>query len=94
MEKPSIVRGEHSGLFYGTVVSQNGREVKMRRCRRLWYWEGACSDFQIARDGVARPDKCKFTVYVDEIDILDAIEVIPCTPDAIKSIESVSPWKA
>lgn len=90
--KRVIVRGTNSGLFYGTLASRDGSEVKLTNCRRLWYWEGAASDFQIALDGVSKPKECKFTVYVESIEILDAIEVLPCSDKAIKSIESVKEW--
>ena len=92
-KKKVIVRGDRSGVFFGTLEKRNGREVKLSNCRRLWYWDGAASDFQLATDGVAAPGNCKFTVVVPEIEILDAIEVIPCTNKAIKSIKSVAVWK-
>lgn len=92
-KKKVIVRGDRSGVFFGTLEERNGREVKLSNCRRLWYWDGAASDFQLATDGVAAPLNCKFTVVIPEIEILDAIEVIPCTDKAIKSIESVAVWK-
>ena len=92
-KKKVIVRGDRSGVFFGTLEMRNGREVKLSNCRRLWYWDGAASDFQLATDGVAAPRNCKFTVVVPEIEILDAIEVIPCTDKAIKSIESVAVWR-
>ena len=92
-KKKVIVRGDRSGVFFGTLEKRNGREVKLSNCRRLWYWAGAASDFQLATDGVAAPGNCKFTVVVPEIEILDAIEVIPCTNKAIKSIKSVAVWK-
>ena len=38
-----IVRGDRSGLFFGELVSRKGREVKLKDCRRLWYWEGAAT---------------------------------------------------
>lgn len=93
MERKVIVRGDRSGMFFGTLAARDGREVKLTKCRRLWYWDGAASNFQLAADGVTAPGNCKFTVTVDEIEILDAIEVIPCTGKAIKSIESVAVWK-
>lgn len=88
-----IVRGDRSGVFFGTLISRSGQEVKLADCRRLWYWSGAASISQIAVDGVAFPKDCKFTVSVPEIEILDAIEVIPCSEKAIESIESVWVWK-
>lgn len=92
-KKKVIVRGDRSGVFFGTLEERNGREVKLSNCRRLWYWDGAASNFQLASEGVKVPHNCKFTVTIQEIEILDAIEIIPCTPEAIKSLESVAEWK-
>lgn len=91
--KKVIVRGDRSGVLFGTLASKEGTEVKLTKCRRLWYWDGACSISQLAVDGTKDPGECKFTVTVDEIVILDAIEIIPCTDKAVKSIEGVKEWK-
>lgn len=91
--KKVIVRGDRSGIFFGTLVEKDGQEVKLEKCRRLWYWYGAASISQLAVDGTSSPENCKFTVMVDEIEILDAIEIIPCTEKAVESIEGVREWK-
>lgn len=88
-----IVRGDRSGVFFGTLVKREGREVKLKDCRRIWYWDGAATISQLAVDGTAKPDNCKFTVAVEQIEILDVIEIIPCTDKAIASIEGVKVWK-
>lgn len=93
LNKEVIVRGDRSGVFFGTLVAKEGTEVKLKNCRRLWYWDGAASISQIAVEGVAKPENCKFTVTVDEIVILDAIEIISCTDVAVNSIKGVSIWK-
>lgn len=93
LNRKVIVRGDRSGIFFGTLVKKEGTEVKLENCRRIWYWEGAASISQIAVDGVNEPDKCKFTVTVSEIIILDAIEIIICTDKAVRNIEDVSVWK-
>lgn len=93
MEKYYIVRGDRSGVFAGNIKERNGREVTMSDVRRLWYWEGACSISQLSLDGTTKPRECKFTVALDEITLLDAIEIIPCTDKAEKSIRSVAEWK-
>ena len=93
MNKKVIVRGDRSGVFFGTLAGKDGSEVKLEKCRRLWYWDGAASISQLATDGTKTPNDCKFTVTVDSIIILDAIEIILCTDKAIKSIEGVSEWK-
>lgn len=91
--KKVIVRGDRSGVFFGTLAEKDGQEVKLENCRRLWYWDGAASISQLAVDGTSNPGGCRFTVTVDEIEILDAIEIIPCTKKAIKIIERVNEWK-
>ncbi len=88
-----IVRGDRSGVFAGTLESQEGRKVVLTDCRRLWYWSGAASLHQVAKDGVKKPRDCKFTVTVERIAILDAIEVIPTTEQAEASIKAVPEWK-
>ena len=93
MNKKVIVRGDRSGVFFGTLVAKEGREVKLENCRRLWYWDGAASISQLATDGTIKPQNCKFTVSVKEIVILDAIEIIVCTDKAAGIIERVAEWK-
>ena len=88
-----IVRGDRSGVFAGTLVSQKDRTVELKGCRRLWYWSGAASISQIATDGVKSPRSCKFTVTVPQIAILDAIEIIPASKQAEASIKAVPEWK-
>lgn len=91
--KKVIIRGDRSGVEFGELVEHKGREVTLKDARRIWYWDGAASLSQLAKDGTANPSECKFTVSVDSITILDAIEIIPCTDKAIKSIEDVEVWK-
>lgn len=91
--KKVIVRGDRSGVFFGTLSDKQEQTVVLTKCRRLWYWDGAASISQLAVDGTAKPGNCKFTVTVGEIVIMDAIEIIPCTDKAIASIEGVRTWK-
>lgn len=89
-----IVRGQSSGVFFGQVRERNGQEVVLVNVRKLWYWDGACAVEQLARDGVSQPRNCKFTVTVAEMTITDAIQIIPCTDAAQKSISGVAEWKS
>ena len=91
--KKVIIRGDRSGVEFGELVEQNGSVVTLKNARRLWYWACAASLSQLAMDGTKRPQDCKFTVTVSSITILDAVEIIPCTDKAIKSIEEVDEWK-
>ncbi len=93
LNKKVIVRGDKSGVFFGTLKKQKGSEVTLVDCRRIWYWSGAASISQLATEGTKSPNACKFTVPVSEIVILDAIEIIACSDDAINNIEGVKEWK-
>ncbi len=88
-----IVRGDKSGLFAGNIKNRNGQEVELSDVRRIWYWDGAASISQLAKEGTNAPDNCKFTVTLDSLTILDAIEIIPCTDAAEQSIRGVEEWR-
>lgn len=92
-EKYYIIRGDKSGVFFGKIAERNGQEVTLTECRRLWYWDGAASISQLALDGTTNPNKCQFTVTLDELTLLDAIELIPCTDKAVMSIKAVPVWR-
>ena len=91
--KYCIVRTYSAGVFAGNVESREGQEVIIKNARRLWFWDGACSLSELALTGTKRPDKCKFTVTVDEIEVIEAIEIIPCTEKAEASIKGVKVWE-
>jgi hypothetical protein len=96
INKKVIIRTNRAGVFYGTLAEYDDttRTAEIHQCRRIWYWEGACSLSQLAVDGTARPSNCKFTVTVGSIQVMEVIEIIPCSEKASKSIESVMTWKS
>lgn len=91
--KYCIVRTDRAGVFAGYVESQEGREVVIRKVRRIWYWSGAASLSQLAKEGTKDASNCKFTVENDSIKLLDAIEIIECTQEAKKNIQAVEEWR-
>lgn len=93
--KKVIVRCNRAGVFFGTLkeFDHNTREATLTDCRRIWYWDGAASISQLAVEGPSAPEKCMFTVVVPEQAVMDVIEVIPCSKQAIKIIEEVPVWK-
>lgn len=91
--KRVIVRCTNAGVFYGTLSEKEGQEVTLTDCRRIWYWEGAASLHQLAAEGTKNPAGCKFTMRVKSISLQEAIEIIPCTEEAVQNIESVKEWK-
>ena len=94
METRKIIRGDRSGVFFGEIIERNGSEVRIKNCRRLWYWDGAASLSELAVSGTKSPKSCKFTVTVSSITILDAIEILDVTDEAAKSIDGVAVWVA
>ena len=87
-----LVRTYSAGVFAGTVVSKEGKEVELKNARRLWYWEGSSSLSELAVKGTSKPDKCKFPVAVPKVYLTEVIEIIPCSKKAELSIKSVSEW--
>lgn len=88
-----IVRTYSAGVFAGYVEKREGKEITIRKVRRIWYWDGANSLSQLAVDGTLKPENCKFACEVDTIIVTEAIEIIPCTEKARKSIMEVEEWK-
>ena len=90
--KKVIVRANGAGVFFGTLKKKNGDEVTLNNARKLWYWEGAAAVEELALNGTQTPNDCKFTVFVDEICIMNVLQILPCTEESIKSIESTKEW--
>lgn len=88
-----IVRTYSAGVFAGYIKERNGKEAVLVNSRRIWYWEGACSLSQLAVDGTAAPENCKFAVPVEKTIVTEVIEILSVTEKAKKSIDSVAEWK-
>jgi len=88
-----IVRTYSAGVHAGELVERNGKEVTLKNARRIWYWAGAATLSQLAMEGTKEPDKCKFPREVKTIILTEAIEIIPCTEKAQKSIKGVKIWQ-
>lgn len=89
-----MVRTYSAGVFAGHLVSRKGKEVKLKNARRIWYWKGAASLSQLAMEGTSAPSECKFPCPVSEVELTEAIEIIPITSKAEKIIKEVPVWKA
>ena len=90
-----IIRTNRAGVFFGTLADydRTTRTAELHNTRRLWYWDGAASLSQLAVEGVKKPQNCKFTIVVPQMQVEEVIETIPCTEAAIKNIEEVVAWK-
>jgi hypothetical protein len=91
--KKVIVRSDRAGVFFGTLAEKQGDEVTLTKARKLHSWNGAFAVEQLALNGTSRPENCRFTVFVEEITIMQVIQIIPCAEESIISLESVKEWK-
>ena len=92
--KKVIIRADRAGVFFGTLTEKDGDEVLLTNARKLYYWNGAAAIEEIANIGTKKPKDCKFTVVVKSITIMQVIQILPCTGEAIKVIENVPEWRA
>lgn len=89
-----IVRSRDAGAFAGELIDQEANRATLVNVRRLWFWKGAASLSELAVLGTSLPGECRFPMPAPEIQILDAIEILACTPEARASIEAVPVWTA
>jgi len=92
-----VVRAVNAGVFYGKLDSKEITDgvvgVKLTNARRIWFWSGAASLSQLAKEGVKNPGNCKFSVKTDEHYVFGVCEIIPVTPEALKILDNVPDWR-
>ena len=82
-----IIRTYSAGVWFGKLIEKAGNEVILQNARRMYYWKANKS---ISLSGVAvyGVQDCSKICPAIEKQWLNAIEIISCTDEAIKSIES------
>lgn len=93
--KKCIIRTYASGVHFGTLVGQHGRQVDLINARRLWRWDAAPNGISLSEVAIHGPvgSRSKICDTVAEMSVLDALEVIPCTDMAVDVIESAKVFK-
>ena len=85
--KKCIIRTYSAGVWFGEIAEKSGNEVIVKNARRMWNW---WAEKSISLSGVAlygiKQDKSKIVAPVESV-WLEAIEMIPTTDVATKSIE-------
>ena len=83
-----IIRTFSAGVWFGVLEQKDGKEVILTNARRMWRWWAAqsISLSAVAIHGI-KQEESKIVEPVNNV-WLEAIEIIPCTAKAIKSIES------
>ncbi len=93
-KKYVVVRTYSAGVSAGFLEKKDGAEVTLSHARKIWYWSGAASLYQLAQKGTSNPSGCKFPCEVNSVTLLGVIEILDTTPEAEKSIREVPEWKA
>lgn len=92
-QKYFIVRCDRAGVFFGNIKEKSKDSVIMTNVQKIWYWEGACAVEQLALTGPIRPNSCKLTVIIDEMEVFSPIQVIECTNESITTLKNIPIWK-
>lgn len=84
-----VVRTYSAGVHFGYLKSRKGKEVVLSNARRIWSWSGANSLNEIASAGV-NVASSRVSVPVSENTLTEAIEVLRCTTEAARILESAT----
>lgn len=82
-----IVRTYSAGVWYGLLATKSKNEVILTGARRLWYWQAkkSISLSAVVNYGL-KESESRIAPAVEKV-WLEAIEIIPVTKEAKKSIE-------
>ncbi|MEQ9830594.1 DUF6948 domain-containing protein [Pectobacterium versatile] len=92
--KSVIIRTYSAGVWFGVLSEKSGNEVIVKNARRMWRWQAkeSISLSAVAKFGIDQ-SKSKIAPEVEFI-WLEAIEIIPTTPEATALIEGAADVEA
>ena len=90
-----IIRCYEAGVFFAQIKAHDkeNKIVTLQNARKIFYWNGAAAVEQIAMEGVKDTAGSKFTMIVPEMEVMNPIQIIPCTREAVECIQTVIAWK-
>ena len=90
-----IIRCYEAGVFFAQIKSydKENKIITLQNARKIFYWNGAAAVEQIAMEGVKDRASSKFTMIVPEMEVMNPIQIIPCTREAVECIQTVNVWK-
>lgn len=90
MDNFVVVRTRSAGVHVGYVDTIEGQRVRLLDARRVWRWRGANTLHELSKTG-CDDTYSRISEPVQVIDLLDALEVIPCESAAAANL-SRSRW--
>ena len=89
-----IIRTYSAGVWFGTLSEKGGNEVILKDARRMWRWK-ASQSISLSAVSIYGVDHGGSSIIEAVSSVwLEAIEIIPCSVDAIASIEGAPNVKA
>lgn len=82
-----IVRSRDQGCMAGFLVKFTDHVVTLKMARQLYRWNSTFVLPELAKNGINKPEGCKFGEEMDAVVyIANWCGIIECTPHAMKSI--------
>lgn len=86
-----VVTTEYRGVFFGELIEENGKTVKLKDCQMCTYWSKGCHGvFGLAVKGPLTGSKIGPKVPVQTLRAVTSIT--QCTAEAIERWQS-EPWQ-
>ena len=88
-----IIRARDAGVHFGELVSVSGRHVVLNKSRRMYRWWSAKESTltAVAKYGLNLNQTLNIQSEINNQEILDACEILPCTKECIDSFKNVEP---
>lgn len=80
-----VVRCTNAGVHCGILLEWDKTSVILQDARNIWEWTGANTVQEISLHGVGNGSKLSETVKLSALE--EVIQVLICTPTAIKSLK-------
>ena len=80
-----IVRTFSAGVHVGVLKKRAGTDVTLTDARRVWRWSGANTLNEMSVKGVSE-EYSRISEPVPEITLTQAIELLPCSPEAAANL--------
>ncbi len=94
INKKVIIRTYAAGIFYGELIEKEGNEVILKKARRLYFWKTLNRGLSLSEVAMGGLHSDSRVCQAVDLVWLEAIEIIPCSEEAVKNIEAHHDYKA
>jgi hypothetical protein len=76
-----------NAVHCGILLWKDGQNVGLENSRNVWRWRGANTLRELATHGAHMTEWTRISQPIGQHEILNAVEIIPCTPEARNNLE-------